>query len=706
MILSSPLCSIDACERSVLVICECHNEHFCNDHFIEHTMQLDTTATNKDQSKTIKLNKRSCFHTLNQWWKNLYQIVRYSSSESKHETVSPQSIELTTVTTIEVQEDKNKLKKQRHNLFPFKEPYQTLQTIEKKSISMACSDKYLLIEYKANLCLFDRTLNIIKQIPWSYTYVNICWTSTLNQFILVTHKNIFILDETILELKEYSIPHHNEKDWSCAACSDTILYLSTMDMAAYLYEYTLLPSIEFIQERQISVMCSIYESILTFNYGNERLIFVICNAQTFQNRLELHSSLTFEILWTIPLNILTRCCSIRNDQWIIINYLESQLLHLSSDGTILQDYKQISLSNNPIINAIQWAPNTIVTVTMKNLNLHKFTTSSLPDLPRTKMYFNEIQVLPNDNLHQVTTLNTLNSWCSNICRRVNTNNDTMNQQEETNLNTLVQTYRSKNTTEKLFPLKRPFRTIKITDKTSVSLACNDKHILLKQTPYLCLFNRQLMIIKEIPWPYEHVNTCWSSTLERFILITDQKIFTLDDNTIILDHCQISSNDQILWRNGACSTSNLFLSTGDICVSLQQYTLQPLIQFVKTWHVTGLHPQNEGILTFICTNDKLAFVISNIYVFRRRFEVHSLLTYERLWSISLEAVAHCCSIYNDQWIIMELLKPRLLHLSIDGKILQEYQTKPLATDIIWNAVQLDQDTIVTLTMTSLNLHKLS
>ncbi|CAF4840216.1 unnamed protein product, partial [Rotaria sp. Silwood2] len=96
----------------------------------------------------------------------------------------------------------------------------------------------------------------------------------------------------------------------------------------------------------------------------------------------------------------------------------------------------------------------------------------------------------------------------------------------------------------------------------------------------------------------------------------------------------------------------------------------------------------------------------IYVFQRRFELRSTSTFERLWSIPLNVVAHCCSINNDQWFIMELLQPRLLHVSSDGKILQEYKVKTPSLNIIWNAVQFDNDTIATLTMDSLNLHKIS
>lgn len=200
--------------------------------------------------------------------------------------------------------------------------------------------------------------------------------------------------------------------------------------------------------------------------------------------------------------------------------------------------------------------------------------------------------------------------------------------------------------------------------------------------------------------------CWSSTLDRFILTTEKIIFTLDQNTMTLEQCSIHIDNEKEWSCGVCSDTSLFLSTGDMSACLYEYTLQPTIEFVKEWRLFSLYPKYEGILTFTYANGKLALIISNVHIFQRRLDLRSSTTLERLWSIQLNAVAHCCSINNDQWIIMELLKPRLLHISFDGKILQEYKVKTSSMDIIWNAIQFDIDTIVTFTMTNLNLHKLS
>ena len=315
-------------------------------------------------------------------------------------------------------------------------------------------------------------------------------------------------------------------------------------------------------------------------------------------------------------------------------------------------------------------------------------------------------------------LRRLCNWCRDICRAVKRSDDESDQKQmELDLAesdggdpiqkyTLAQAFRPKTRDQPRFPLQSPYRTIKIIDKTSVSIACNAQHILLKQKPNLCLLDKQLTTIKEIPWTYDHVKMCWSSTLNRFILTTEKIVFTLDENTMIVDQCPIDIHNDKEWSCGACSDTSLYLSTADMSACLYEYTLQPTMEFVKEWPLAGSNAKYEAILTFNYANGKLALVISNIHSFRRRLDLRSTITLERLWSIRLDTVAHCCSFNDDQWIVMELLRPRLLHISSDGKILQEFKVRTSSMDIIWNAIQWDSDTIITFTMKNLNLHKLS
>ena len=50
-----------------------------------------------------------------------------------------------------------------------------------------------------NLCLFDKELNLVKQFPWKYDRIpDMCWSSTLNSFIIITDKDgVFLVNENI-----------------------------------------------------------------------------------------------------------------------------------------------------------------------------------------------------------------------------------------------------------------------------------------------------------------------------------------------------------------------------------------------------------------------------------------------------------------------------------------------------------------------------
>lgn len=341
---------------------------------------------------------------------------------------------------------------------------------------------------------------------------------------------------------------------------------------------------------------------------------------------------------------------------------------------------------------------------------------------------NEIGVdadLTNDSsVKQQSWCTIIHQWFNNLYQRLKSRDNQINQTDEelthpNNETDQIEIKNSKNKRENLairelamkvhrrnfFPLSRAYRSIRIKDKSSVSIACDGEHILLKQKPNLCILDKQLNIVKESTWAYDHVDFCWSSSLSKFILITPKHVFTLDKNSMIIRDCDISLIDHADWSSGSCSNISLYLSTVGISTNLYEYSLQPTMQFIKEWRLYGLYSGYEGIINFTCTNDKIALIISNIHAFQRRIEIRLAATLERVWSSPLDTIAHCCSINNDQWMVMELLKPRLLHFSSDGKILQEYKVKTSPSNIIWNALQLDNDTIATLTMDSLNVHKL-
>jgi hypothetical protein len=68
--------------------------------------------------------------------------------------------------------------------------------------ALASNDQFLLIHQNPNLCLVEKEANIVKQVPWTHDVIlNMCWSSTLNRFIIVEENAVFLVDEKIMSIE-------------------------------------------------------------------------------------------------------------------------------------------------------------------------------------------------------------------------------------------------------------------------------------------------------------------------------------------------------------------------------------------------------------------------------------------------------------------------------------------------------------------------
>ena len=59
---------------------------------------------------------------------------------------------------------------------------------------------------KPNLCFVDQEMNIDKEVLWNHDdkIREICWSSTLDRFIVIGAKNVFLVDENTLTIDNSS----------------------------------------------------------------------------------------------------------------------------------------------------------------------------------------------------------------------------------------------------------------------------------------------------------------------------------------------------------------------------------------------------------------------------------------------------------------------------------------------------------------------
>jgi hypothetical protein len=260
-------------------------------------------------------------------------------------------------------------------------------------------------------------------------------------------------------------------------------------------------------------------------------------------------------------------------------------------------------------------------------------------------------------------------------------------------------------TDDYLPLSDPYQTIDVKNN-NFSMAGNGNLILVKKDSKLCLFDQQLTIVKEIPWPQNLiVDMFWSKTLAQFMVITFKKIFALDEKSTTIKEISIGSGKSNKWYCGTCTNDNLFLSTLGVSPSIFKYTLLPWIQFVREYQPSVSCREDERIQDLSSSNHVLGVLIENS---RKtvRFDICSQKTLERYWSIELDSLiglcgSRACSLENNEWLIIDPSNSQLLHLSSGGKITKKdkYNSSPI------HAVQLDNNILAILTETDLRLHKL-
>ncbi|CAF3276710.1 unnamed protein product [Rotaria sp. Silwood2] len=237
---------------------------------------------------------------------------------------------------------------------------------------LACNNHHLLIHQEPNLCLVDQNLNIIKQNSWIYGIIyDICWSSTLNRFIVINGSDVFLVDENHMSIE--NIQTLQKRKWLSCTTSETSLFLSTKVWGSSIVEFSLLPTIELVKQWQSPDTCTRDEVINGIVYNNGTLAVMIKNPSEKTIHIEMRSSATLDRLWSLRLNIAysqnirTRCCLLSNDQWLVVDRNTSRIFHISKDGKV----KSSSAYNPPPFCAVLFDHDMLAISTARGVNIHK-----------------------------------------------------------------------------------------------------------------------------------------------------------------------------------------------------------------------------------------------------------------------------------------------------------------------------------------------
>ena len=258
----------------------------------------------------------------------------------------------------------------------------------------------------------------------------------------------------------------------------------------------------------------------------------------------------------------------------------------------------------------------------------------------------------------------------------------------------------------LSSLSPVYKSINYPRENWVPLACNNRYLLLHQEPNLCLVDRDLTVIKQNSWIYGTIyDMCWSSALNRFIVINGSDVFLVDEDNMSIENIQTLPKRK--WLSCTTSETSLFLSTKVWGSSIMEFSLLPTIELVKQWQSPDTCTRDEVINGIVYNNGTLAMMIKNPTEKTIHIEMRSSATLDRLWSVRLNIAysqnirTRCCLITHNEWLVVDRNTSRIFHISKDGKVKSSsaYNPPPFCATVF------EQDMLAISTARGVNLHKL-
>lgn len=162
----------------------------------------------------------------------------------------------------------------------------------------------------------------------------------------------------------------------------------------------------------------------------------------------------------------------------------------------------------------------------------------------------------------------------------------------------------------LHNLSSEYKTISYTCNISVLIARNERVTLMHRTPDLCLIDQTFNIVHQTRWHYGQIKSmCWSYTLDRFIVVSEQGIFFVRENTMLIDKVLTILNNKLFACT--CSDTSLFLSTYTLASSITEHNISPDMETVREWMSPDTCSNNEYINDIKYSNESLALLIRNV-----------------------------------------------------------------------------------------------
>ncbi|CAF4266725.1 unnamed protein product, partial [Adineta steineri] len=227
-----------------------------------------------------------------------------------------------------------------------------------------------------------------------------------------------------------------------------------------------------------------------------------------------------------------------------------------------------------------------------------------------------------------------------------------------------------------------YKTINRSGGNCKVIAINGDFLLMQKGNNLCLIDREMIIIKKSPYFHDSIfDMCWSSILANFIVIGENGIYVVDENTMAIETQQ--SIEKRTWFSCTCSDAFLFVSTFEAESSIVKFSMSPTVAAIKEWKTPDTCASDERIDNIVYNNSTLALMISNARTGIMRIELRASDTFDRIWTLTLDITRsthisiRCCALNCGEWLVADFNTDCLVQITNDGKIKRKipYDTAP-------------------------------
>ena len=434
--MSQHQCAINDCKRASRTLCHCCNQNLCRDHFNQHddllnsqlnplTDEINALADRLSAINIDKLNNDSR-RKLNQWRLDSHQLIdrfyeqkcaeldQYVSTNmdqqrrdiTKLRSKMNELIEKQETTTNDIHsltkaigslaEKMNEIEQMRvcvdihpllmddslirigqsvisgFSLSSLSAAFGTVKRSQGDSCNaLSSNNRFLLTDINGQICLIDENLSIVKQKQWEYDYISdICWSSTLKIFIIIAGKNVLLVNENTMLIKP--VQHINNNQWYFCGCSDKSLYLSREAWDSSVFEFPLLPTIQYKKVWKIDDREQREQRVDAIVYNGGNLALSINDRSNQAKLIELRSAETFSVLWSTKLDVVyndrvLRCCLLKYDEWLVADWYSSRLFRINNQGKI----QEVSTYPSTPYNVNLFCSNILAILTRDGVDFHK-----------------------------------------------------------------------------------------------------------------------------------------------------------------------------------------------------------------------------------------------------------------------------------------------------------------------------------------------